>query len=144
MNNLIKDFVHLRAMRAEKHSQFLELLEDPDMRDLVEELGQYLRDNSTPGPIQVVTAPKNGNGNGSIVQGRIIPSIRGLYAEIPRSFTNPDLINLLKQHQYDFEGKDEREIVRGAVLYLCKQKNPIFRISKPGKPGSHNEYEKVA
>lgn len=143
MNNLIKDFVRLRAAKAEKHSEFLELLEDADVQDLVEELGQYLREK----PALVTTATSgngNGNGNGAIIQGRIIPSIRAIYGEIPRTFTNLDLLNLLKHRHYDFKGQDEGDVVRGAVLYLCKQKNPIFRCSKKGLPGSLNEYEKVA
>ena len=135
MPSRIDELVATAQRKAQKVEQFIALLKDPDIADLVAELtGERMS-------VLVPEHPHNGHVPNSYIPS-VTAAIRALAPHLPRPFTIPVLVDTLKRQSFTFS-RPPLEAVRDAVYFLARGKNPIFSVVEQGTGGKLSKYEYV-
>jgi hypothetical protein len=112
--------------KAAKRTQFLALLTDPDISDLVKELLNAA----------VVEEPPNlGDEPKQVPSTGLRAAIIGLIPELQKVFNLNHVLALLEKQNFPFIGSNHKNSVRDALYSLANGKNPMLRVAKPGDPG---------
>ena len=136
MPSRIDELVETAQRKARKVEQFIALLRDPDIADLVTEL---TREASTEASRN--TTATNGHAV-STFSPSLTPQIRQLAPALPNRFTVNMLVDLLKRENFKFT-RDPLEAVRDAVYFLARGENRIFEIVEQGRGGNPSFYEYI-
>jgi hypothetical protein len=106
--------------KAAKREQFLTLLNDPDLADLVRDVLAAAANHTEPERKSATS---------------LRAAIIGLKPELQKAFNLNAVLALLEQQKFPFIGDNHKNSVRDALYGLAKGKNAVLRVAKPGDPG---------
>jgi hypothetical protein len=110
--------------KAAKRAQFLALLEDPDVSDLVREFLDAAVDYATD-VLEKHVPPPSG----------LRAAIIALSPTLPKTFNLNHVLHLLEAQKFEFIGHNHRNSVRDALYNMSRGENAVLRIAKQGDPG---------